>query len=262
MTRKYPTIKFGRHEFFRDTVLQLTDPSGVLQTIPVGDGDIAAIGEAARDYAEAHGLAGPVTPQACINPEHGAAVTCADCAKACEAELIETRDRYMRLLGERSQWEREMKAVYQRRYQSDLNTFGAFHAAGAMGRILTHLTRVAYRASNFSPDMALAKYRGQAAELQRAGAEALAHADSAQGIEADAATRMWQEWRAENKRLRELLTVTGQAIHKQQPAQARPCRCAGCELIRGMDTIPVTAENDGLPTAKGAPGTVNTEGAA
>jgi hypothetical protein len=178
----------------------------------------------------------------CINPDHGAAVTCADCAKEAEAELTALNDRYMRVLGERSTWQRHMKAVYQRRYQDDLNTFGAFYAAHAMSRLVYGLARVAALASKLTPAMALTRHREYAAEVQRAGTEALDWIDRRQAAETGDATRLWDEWRAENTRLRALITATGQAMHAERAQQPGPCRCPGCNLIRDMDAVPVTGE--------------------
>jgi hypothetical protein len=178
----------------------------------------------------------------CVNPGHGAAVTCADCAKEAEAELTALNDRYMRLLGERSTWQKDMKAVYQRRYQDDLNTFGGFYAAHAMSRLVYGLARVAALASKLTPAMALARHREYAAEVQRAGIEALDWLDHRQGAGTGDAARLWERWRAENARLRALVTATGQAMHAQHAQRPGPCRCPGCNLIRDMDAVAVTGE--------------------
>jgi hypothetical protein len=180
----------------------------------------------------------------CANPGHAAAGTsCAACAKACQAELTALNDRYMRVLGDRSERERGMKAVFRSQYQDDLNTFGGWYAAAAMSRALGRLARVAALASNLTPGMALARHREAIAAVRQAGAEAL----SWQGGEAAGAERLWGEWRAENTRLRALVRQAGRALHARHGTPAGGCRCDGCEVIRDMDAVPVTAEDGGLP---------------
>lgn len=195
-----------------------------------------------------------MTGEGCPNPEHATAGgTCAACARAVQAELTAVNDRYMRLLTERRQWQSDVQAAARAAVQGWMRTFSAFYLRGVMEEVSAPVREIAGRASMLTPEMALARHRPQLEAFLRAAALNLRQWDQAYGAAEDDAVRMWETWRAENQRLRDLVMTAARALHAQSGRPPGGCRCDGCEMIRAMDTVQVTAEAAGRPAGPAGP---------
>lgn len=183
---------------------------------------------------------------ACRNPGHASAPAdyCAGCARDCERELTALNDRYMRLLGDQAADTRRTYAAARRTAWDHVHgVIGRFYWGGIADTLMPDIRPALYRATQIDPACARnADARDRITVLNEVAGRALAAwTERAAQVAADAAADPRE---AEVTRLRSLITETGQRLHREAGTPFdgfNPCTCAGCRLIRDMDTA-------GLPT--------------
>jgi hypothetical protein len=188
----------------------------------------------------------------CANPGHeGAGTSCAACLASLNAEVTRLRDQQARRITHERELERDTRAAIRRSFiETDLRPMAAAFLRGRYdgARDLVHETL--YRASQIDPGMGrTAEARARLTQLQSTAAWALRdHGEEAKAWRGR--NREQEAWDtapmvAEAARLRAYITERGQAMHalvdgaRHLTDETGRCRCPGCELIRGMDDVPV-----------------------
>ena len=181
----------------------------------------------------------------CRIPDHaGSGTTCRGCHLAAEAEYVKHRDLWFKALGQVRQLEKGIREHLRRRAEDDMNHVTAWQLAGRLRAHAAPLREMAGRASMITPDMAKAAHRDRFAALQQAGTEFAGLFDKAVEAAGADACGVWKSWRAENKRLREVVLAAARRLNAERGGSHIDCSCAGCELIREMDRVPVTGMDD------------------
>lgn len=187
----------------------------------------------------------------CANPEHaGAGDACAACLASVCADLTRMQDRQARDIKCERELERDTRAAIRRQLvDSELGPFAAawMRSEYSGQRDLVH--EALYRASQVDPETGRTRdVREKLGKLQHTAAWALREHEAE--LKADRGhDRLQEAWDtapmvAEAARLRAYITGQGQAMHglvggARHLDEMGRCRCAGCELIRGMDDVPV-----------------------
>jgi hypothetical protein len=187
----------------------------------------------------------------CANPEHaGAGDACAACLASVCADLTRMQDRQARAITRERELERDMRAAIRRGLvEHELGPFAAAFMRGEYSgqRDLVH--EALYRASQLQESWGRRGTDRDKIEAARHTA-AWALREHGEALKADRGhDRLQEAWDtapmvAEAARLRAYITETGQAMHglvggARHLDETGRCRCAGCELIRGMDDVPV-----------------------
>jgi hypothetical protein len=189
----------------------------------------------------------------CTNPEHmfGSPEVCGDCYASLLAEVTQLRDQQAIRITHERELERDTRAAIRRSFvETDLRPMAlAFlHGRHDGARDLVH--EALYRASQIDPGAGrTADARLKLTTLQSTAAWALREHGEAlkawRGRDREAEAWDTAPMVAEARRLRELITATGQRWHKDFATSVEVdkdtgrCRCTGCELIRSMDDVPV-----------------------
>lgn len=186
--------------------------------------------------------------EGCENPDHAGTPRdyCRGCAASCQRELVAVTDRFMRILGDRREFEKRAVAAARRDAQDHVRAFIHLVLPGLLAESgdVAEVNRTIGRATMIDPEWGRTRHaRAQLAALKQAGERALRlwHGRLAgvqNQFEADRAER-------EIRRLRKVITDRARELHDQMapaPDGFTPCACPGCELIRTMDTDGVDLE--------------------
>lgn len=185
--------------------------------------------------------AGGEMAMTCAAPDHQHSPqdACRGCYSACQAELTALNDRYMRLLGERREFEKRTEASARRQAGDHVRAFIHLVLPGLLAENgdVAEVSRTVGRASMVDPEWGRTQHaRDQLGELKRAGERAVRlwyGRLRAVQVQFEADPR-----EAEITRLRTVIEEQGRALHHQYAPPAdgfTACACPGCELIRAMD---------------------------
>lgn len=187
----------------------------------------------------------------CTSPEHATAgTTCAGCAASLAAELTRLRDQQAVRIRHERELERDTRAAIRRHFiETDLRPMAEAFLAGRYDGAQDLAHETLYRASQVDPAAGrTVEAREALGKLQSTAAHALRlHGEDLKAWRGR--NREQEAWGtapmvAEAARLRAYITERGQALHALTDGARHldgtgRCRCPGCELIRGMDDVPV-----------------------
>lgn len=137
-------------------------------------------------------------------------------------------DRYTRMAADRARLERDAVAAANREAWDRVirHWNGVMFGHGRDDLIENHVQGLATLYQRL-PDRPQACQRVK----EQARLHAAAIADIREGVRTDVDTQM-----REIERLRDHIRIAGERLHMANGDGPLPCRCIGCELIRGMDT--------------------------
>lgn len=161
-------------------------------------------------------------------------------AGSLQAELTRVTNLYNRLLAADSQHQRDARAAARRAAIDDVRAFSTQWSARLIYEGRNHIDALIYRVTHATTDQHGRLSARDVRNIRDAAGYARLQLDSSK----PAMTYATEPVRAENRRLRGYIVQRGRELHQQRHGDAHPelpCRCDGCELIRGMDAVPVAA---------------------